>query len=40
MRLGLSLGMVYMVGAEGVLSAELGVHRLGGASAYAAPERR
>ena len=31
MRLGLSLGIVYRVGAEGLLRAELGLYRLGGA---------
>ena len=43
MRLGPSLGIVYSVGTEGLLRAELVMYRLGGVGgvrAYAAAERR
>ena len=34
------LGMVYRLGAEGLLRVDLGLYRLGGETAYAAAERR
>ena len=40
MRLGPLLGIVYRLGAEGLLRVDLGLYRLGGETAYAAAERR
>ena len=40
MRLGLLLGMVYRMGTEGLLRAELGFIQTGRHRAYAAAERR